>query len=124
MKNINTNTTSFESSKSHINWLKLPFYLMAAILISQLIMYLDDALIAAYVLCPYIIIQMWASDSKIKWNNNKRHFLTYISTILIIMLSLSLFVLEVLYFEENSAHSINNHLLNNAVEFIANQNKN
>jgi hypothetical protein len=116
--------SSFEILESHIKWKTLPFYLIGAAFLSQVIMFLDGALFIAYVFSPYICIHTWAYNSKIKWSNNKRHFLLYASTVLAFLLLAVLFVLEVILFELNGTHSIDNTLLNTAVEFVAVQNRN
>jgi hypothetical protein len=96
---------------------------MGAVLMSQVVMYLDDALILAYVFCPHASIHMWAFESEIKWRNNKRHFMVYVLSNIVFILFATLFVLEVLSFEKTGVHSIDYSLLNAAVEFIAAQNK-
>jgi hypothetical protein len=120
---MNRELSGFENPEDQIKWLRFPLYLIGAVVMSQLIMYLDDALLMAYVFCPYISVQMWASDSKIKWSNNKRNFFVYVFTSVIFLFLATLFVLEVLSFEKSATHSVDNYLLNTAVELIADQNK-
>ncbi len=52
--------------------IKTALYVLAAIGLSQLVMYLDQARIMAYVYIPIILFNMWCKDAGITWKASRK----------------------------------------------------
>jgi hypothetical protein len=66
-----TSGDKIESIVTFPHWSKSLAYCVVAVVLSQIIMYLDHARGAAYIFTPLILLNMWRTSANINWKSSK-----------------------------------------------------